>query len=165
MKTIFRRLRGILGMGVTWAVVWACAGALIGIVQRYWLPRSYPQLPPGALDGIILANGISWGTYGFALGSLFACVLAIAERRRALEQLTIWRIAVWGALAGALLPVTFMVGLKLATGWGVTNGLLSTLLSVSLGAGSAAASLALARSAPANRELASPTVPDLPRIG
>ncbi|MGH9720729.1 MAG: hypothetical protein ACRD8O_10995, partial [Bryobacteraceae bacterium] len=87
MKTLLRRIRGMIGMGLTWAAVWAFAGALVGTVQKYWLLRSYPHLPASTFDGMVLATSMSWASYGFALGSLFACVLAIAERRRTLEQL------------------------------------------------------------------------------
>ena len=41
---------------------------------------------------------------GFVFGSAFAVVLSIAERHRKLEDLSLWRVALWAAV-GALLPL------------------------------------------------------------
>lgn len=141
MGRFLRRLRGIFGLGLTWSIVWALAGAATGAFETLVLDRA----PPGLGPRIILASTISWASYGFVLGCLFAIVLAIAERRRTLEQLATWRLAVWGGLAGIVLPLAFFTGLWAFEGLTVSNGFSATFLSAALGAGCAAGSLAIAR--------------------
>jgi hypothetical protein len=146
MKTFLRRLRGIVGIGLTWSAVWAVTGIFFGTVQFVSMSRAYPELARLSTFAIMaLASGVSWATYGFALGSIFGGVLAIAERRRTLERLATWRIAVWGAIAGLLLPLSFALGMKIIEGVSIDNVLVATAISASLGAGCAAGSLLLAR--------------------
>jgi hypothetical protein len=38
-------------------------------------------------------------------GFVFACVVMLGERRRSIEALSWWRLAVWGFLAGVLVPI------------------------------------------------------------
>lgn len=141
MSNILRRLRGIFGMGLVWSFVWAVAGAAIGAFESFVLGRAPPQLGPR----IVVASSVQWATYGFVLGTLFTIVLAIAERRRTLEQLSTWRLAVWGALAGTVLPLGFIFGVLAFHGLTVSNGFSATILSAVLGAGCAAGSLTVAR--------------------
>jgi hypothetical protein len=99
MNTLFRKLRGMLGVGITWAVGWAIImfilGTIIGIVD----PDS---IDPGE-EPWRLALMVS--TVGFISGSAFALILSSAERRKSVKDLSTWRAALWGALGGAALPL------------------------------------------------------------
>ena len=141
-----RRIRGAIGMGITWAIVWGVAGLGIGALSLVtpWLPwdaffrRFDAPLPALAVPG-------------FVGGMLFSLVLGIAARNRRFEELSLRNFTAWGAVGGILLglvPVTLQV-LGLAhlradlVWWQVTAALsIPTML---LGAGSAAATLSLAR--------------------
>jgi hypothetical protein len=162
MRTLTRRLRGILGIGLVWSVVWALTGFLYGATTQYWIGRSHRELDNlSTLISMALASAVSWASYGFVLGCIFGGVLSIAERRRTLDNIATWRIAVWGGTAGLLLPLGFMLGLMILKGWTVDNAAAATAISVALGAGCAAASLNVARAGLADaRSVAA--IPDEP---
>src|SRR4051794_26810298 len=98
MTKWLRRIRGALGMGLTWAVGWAVVAVLIGLaVDR-----------DGSMDEMWPAIGAYPGFLG---GVVFSVVLAIAARRRRLGELSISRVAAWGAAAGLLVGVLpFTIG-------------------------------------------------------
>jgi hypothetical protein len=131
-----RRIRGALGMGLTWAVAWAPIGVLIGMIVD----------PTGAMD----EPWVAVGAYpGFIGGVVFSVVLGIAAGRRRFDELSLPRFAAWGAVAGLLLgvlPFTILgVG---AAGAGLPLWLLGVVTMGStalLAAASASATLALAR--------------------
>jgi hypothetical protein len=99
MDSLLQKLRGMLGVGVTWAVGWAVVmfiiGSIIGVVD------------PDSID----AGEEPWrlallvGFVGFLSGTAFAAIFASAERRRKIRELSVLRSAVWGALGGAVLPL------------------------------------------------------------
>lgn len=136
MKTWLRRIRGAIGMGLTWAVVWSGAGWLVtlGFVLR---TGSRPDAP----FPLMLAVA------GFVAGLIFSGVLGLVDGRRRFDQMTIPRFAAWGAAGGFLLATIFVLVVSLAGG---NPGFLWNLVSVGplfavAAAGSAAGSLALAR--------------------
>ena len=140
MKKWLRRIRGALGMGLTWAAGWSVVGALQGLVF-------------GALNGgaVFFVNSVlSFALLGLIGGSAFSVVLGIAGRRRTFDDLSLPRFTGWGALSALLMfvPTAALFGVQLLTPW----ALVTTALVVGLGAGSAAGSLALARRAD-DREL------------
>jgi drug/metabolite transporter (DMT)-like permease len=99
MATILRRLRGALGIGLTWAVLWATFGLTMGFLILYFDPASIDQ----GEDPVTLAGLL--GTVGFTCGAIFAAVMSFAERRTPLRDLPLWRAALWGALGGVALPL------------------------------------------------------------
>ena len=129
-----RRIRGAALMGLTWAVLWAPVGVLVGMLVD----------PDGAMEEPWLLVGAYPGFLG---GVAFAAVLGIAGRRRRFGELSIPRFAAWGA-AGGLLVGALWLALALASDpprWvlhAVVVGSVTLLSSIS-----AAASLALARRA------------------
>ena len=135
MKTWLRRIRGAVLMGLTWAVVWAPVGVLIGMIVD----------PDGSMDEMWVAVG---AYPGFLCGAVFSAVLGIAEGRRRFDELSLPRSAAWGAVGGLLVGVLpFAVGtpntaLPLWQWAAVIIGPMTLL-----GAVSAAGSLALARRA------------------
>ena len=133
MKKWLRRLRGALLMGLTWAVVWAPVGVLIGMIVD----------PNGTMDEPWILVGAYPGFFG---GVLFSTVFAIAARRRRLDELSLKRVAAWGALAGVVLGlIPFAIGSSNIPVWQLAPILIggTTLLCTT----SAVASLALARKA------------------
>lgn len=134
MKRWLKRMRGALLMGLTWAVVWAPIGVLIGLIMD----------PDGSMDEPWLLVG---AYPGFLSDVIFSIVLGIAARRRRFEELSLPRFAAWGGAAGVLLGVLVRSGgtLNPAIPWWlpvVVTGAFGFL-----GAGSAAGTLALARRA------------------
>ena len=120
MRNWLRRLRGMLGMAVAWAVAWAVPALLAGV--PLW----------------ILAGAIS--------GAGFAVVFATAERERRLEDLSLKRMAVWGALGAVVSAAVATPLLLLATGGALE--VVPFLIAVSmLGAGSAVGTVAIAKRA------------------
>ena len=98
MKKWLRRIRGALGMGLTWALVWAPVAVLIGMLVD----------PDGSMDEMWVAIGAYPGFLG---GVVFSVVLGIAARRRRLDELSLSRVAAWGAAAGLLVgALPFTVG-------------------------------------------------------
>lgn len=140
MKQWLRRIRGALLMGVTWALVWAPLGLLVGLIVDPRGTMDEPWILVGALPG-------------FLGGVVFSVVLGIAARHRGLEELSLPRVTAWGALAGLLVGVfPFLVGTPNPDVplWMLAAPVIGSITLVS--AGSAAGSLALARRA-ARREL------------
>lgn len=92
MQNWLRRIRGAIGMGITWGVVWSAAG----LVPR-WLFGFNPDAPFPVIFGVL----------GFIGGVTFSVLLTLFERRRGLEQMTLPRFAAWGAVSGVLLSAIF----------------------------------------------------------
>ena len=143
MKKWLKRIRGAMGMGLTWAEAWAPLGAVTGLITGLVL---------GLPLGTVVANyALLLGGLGFLGGTIFSTVLSIAERPHRFDQLSLPRFVAWGAFGGILSGV-------LAVKTGILGPCLTILdavivgVSTLLGAGSAAGSLALARRAD-DREL------------
>lgn len=146
MKNWWRRVRGALGMGLTWAIGWAPIGAVLGSVL--WVIHD----PPFALMKIVAVNATTLGVLGFVGGTIFSTLLRLAEGSSRFDKLTLPRFAAWGALGGLLLG-----GLAVTAGlWGASGvpliGVAVAGVATLLAAGSAAGSLVLARQAD-DREL------------
>lgn len=133
MPTWLRRIRAALTVGVTWALVWAPVGVLVGLVID----------PDGRMDEpwrLIFAYP------GFIGGVLFSIILARRARRRTVAELSLPRVAIWGGLAGlAVGTVPFLIGtptgrLPLALLYTVVAGAATALI-----AASAAATVAVAQ--------------------
>ena len=128
MQTWRRRIRGAVGMGLTWGAAWFGAGLLLLLVVGF-----------GAAD---VPFPLGFGLLGFLAGVTFSLVLASAERRRRLEQLSLARFAGWGALGG----LAFSGAFALVAGLGAELLAVGAVFALA-GAGSAAGTLALARRA------------------
>jgi len=87
MRKWLARIRGALLMALTWAVIWAPFGPLLGMIVD----------PDGTMDEPWILVGAG---PGFLCGLLFSVVLGIAERRRSLHELSLARVATWGAAGG-----------------------------------------------------------------
>lgn len=134
-----QRLRGAIGMGLTWAAGWVPVGAVTGLITGVVLGL-FPL-------GRIAANyALLFGVLGFVGGTIFSTVVSIAEGHRRFAQLSLPRFVAWGALGGLMLGGLAVTAGLLGSGFtilGAVIGGVSTLL----GAGSAASTLVIARSA------------------
>jgi hypothetical protein len=133
MRTWPRRIRGAIGMGITWAAAWFVAG-------------SVPRWVFGVNTDAPLP--LVFGVFGLMAGIVFSAVLALTEGRRSFDEMSLPRFAGWGAIGGLLLSA--LVAKAASLGWGDVLALAPTLAVAS--AVSASASLAMARRA-ARQEL------------
>jgi hypothetical protein len=128
MTNLFRRLREVVGLGLTWGTLWALLGAAIGMVIGIVDPQS---IDPG--EGPIQAGAIM-GMVGLVSGMIFGGILSIADGRRAIRSVPLLRAAMWGVAASAALPLlTPMNNVLLLTTCPL--GALSAVVSVMLARG------------------------------
>jgi len=125
MKKWLRRIRGAIGMGLTWAVAWFVAGLTLLVVGV----RADVPFP------------LFFGLLGFLAGVTFSGVLTTIERGRRFDQMSLSRFAAWGGVGG--LFFSGILVLAIALGWDALL-VLGPVFALS-GAGCAAGSLALAR--------------------
>ena len=129
-----RRIRGAVGIGLTWAAAWFGAGMMLLLVVGF-----------GAAD---VPFPLFFGLLGFLAGVTFSGILGIVAGRRGFDRMSLPRFAAWGALGGLLLSgiVAFAAG----PGEFLVLGPVFALA----GAISAAGTLALARRADSRERLA-----------
>jgi len=99
MDRLLRKLRGMLGIGLTWGVGWGTLifilASIIGVVDPQQIDQGEEPWRLAVLVGLV----------GFMSGAAFAAILSSAERRKSLKDLSVLRAALWGALGGAALPL------------------------------------------------------------
>lgn len=134
MKKWLRRIRGALGMGLTWAAAWFVAGIALLLVVGV-----------GAAD---VPFPLGFALLGFLAGITFSGVLGMVEGRRRFDQTSLPRFAVLGGVGGLLFSGVFVLVAALGADALLVLGPVFALS----GAGCAAGSLALARMAE-DREL------------
>ena len=127
MSKILRSLRGLLGIGLTWGIVWAAVMIAVGMIIEVVDPDS---IDPGE-EPIVL--GAVVGLVGFISGLVFGGLLSIAERQKTISDLSLSRVAMWGILVSAAFPLLAGKDIRMMLFLGP------------LGAVSALASVALAR--------------------
>lgn len=129
MTKLLRRIRGAVGIGVTWAVAWFAAGLVLLAV-----------VGPGAAD---VPFPLGFGLLGFLAGLAFSGVLVLGEGRRGFDQLSLPRFAMWGGVGGLVLAGVFVPAAAVGADALLVLGPVFALA----GAGSAAGTLALAKMA------------------
>lgn len=138
MKKLLRRVRGAIGMGLTWAAAWFGAGMVMLLALLVTTGSTGADVP----------YPLGFGALGFLAGVTFSALVGVVERRRRFDQMSLRRFAVWGGVGGLVLSGVFvpLAGLRvdLLLVLGPVFGL--------SGACCAAGSLALARMAE-DREL------------
>jgi len=155
MKTWLRRLRGMVSIGAIWGVACSALGFAIGaVVSMVW-----PDILPSTVVKYLANMALLHGTVGFVFGSGFAGVLAIVDGRRKFEELTPGRAALWGALSGVgVVTATGLTNLGLWLGSGfplielIPAFVVTTCIYGAVTAGLGAATVSLARLAPAELE-------------
>ena len=123
-----RRIRGVIGMGLTWAAAWAVVGSMPRWLFGFNTDAPFP---------------IIFGVLGFVAGVIVSGLLMVTEGRRGFDQLTLPRFAAWGALGGVLLSAVFTRAASL--GFGDALAIVPTFAAAC--AVCASGSLALARRA------------------
>jgi hypothetical protein len=98
MRKWLQRIRGAIGMGLTWGAAWFVAGVLLARV-----PGFHSDLPFALL----------FAPLGFVTGIAFSGILVTIEGRRAFDRMSLSRFAAWGAASGLLLSGIFVVAAAL----------------------------------------------------
>ena len=114
MESLGTRARGVACISVIWALVWAVMfGALLLALESRLGPNDEPPL-----------TSMMWtiGQVGLVSGALFGVVLALGENGRAVEQISLVRVALWGALSASVFPV--MTGRANQVFWTCTFGVI-----------------------------------------
>ena len=127
MANLVRRLRGAVGIALTWGGAWAVIGVALALGIGILRPG---EIDPG--EGPVKVAAVL-GLAGFLSGLGFAGLLAFGERRRTIRDLSLARVALWGFLGAAAIPA--LTGADIGEGW----------ITGTLGAIFATASLAVAR--------------------
>ena len=140
------RVRGVLGIAALWGGVGSVVGSMLGVLA------GLTGVAP--LGEAILSGAVGMGSLGAMLGTAFAGVLTLAEKRRTLADLTPGRAAAWGGIAGAAIPVVILlvsagsiVGARLTLSEFLGGLLIGAATYGGLGASLAAGSVALAKRA------------------
>lgn len=137
MPRWLKLVRGTLGTGIAFAV----AGPIIvgAIASLFWL---FGDLKFEYAVGAALRSA----PLSFVLGVAFSGVLALVARGQAIERLS---VRTFGAIGGGIgLTAWAAMGLTGAfSAWSPGTAVVNLVLATSIGAGSAAATLALARRA------------------
>ena len=101
MRTFVRRIRGAIGMGLTWGVAWSAVGLIPKWVFGFNADAPFP---------------IIFGVLGFVAGVTFSGLLALTAGRRRFDQMSLPRFAGWGATGGVLLSALFAKAASLGLG-------------------------------------------------
>ena len=146
-----RRIRGVVVIAVLWGLAWAPIGLIAGI--REYRARTvtdligFPRLGEETdFSSVLIYSTLAWVLVGTLAGACFAAIISVVEGRRPFHTLSWRRFAVFGILSVVMLMVVALVGLMINIRddeWFVNLGQLIGFLT--LGAVSAAATLALAR--------------------
>ena len=100
MERWIRRIRGAIGMGLTWAAAWFGAGMVLLLI-----------VGPDAAD---VPFPLGFGLLGFLAGVTFSGILGLVEGRRSFHEMSLPRFALWGGLGGFVFSAIFVT----ATGLG-----------------------------------------------
>jgi len=128
MGKLLRRLRGAIGMGLTWALGWAGAGAIVRTI-----------FGPGTGD---LPLPIAFALFGFFSGVTFSGILTLVAGRRRFDEVSVGGFASLGLVGGAV-----VYGLLAATAGPAGEPLWLLPVFILTGSASAAGTLLLARAA------------------
>lgn len=148
---LLRRLRGTAVIASVWALAWLPVGIPLGLAFG-WL--RWPLL--GAANFPFLAF---WTGIGFLSGTVFSALLAMRERNRTVEELSSGRVALWGVLGGATVPVLSSLLVLAVTDLHLSREAGPVFLAMAaLGGGCAYATLWLARRSTASTKATASTL-------
>jgi len=141
MGNLLRKIRGLLGMGVTWGTLWAGIGAGVGAVLGVLSPELW------AVGNPVLDWALGMGLYGLVSGVGFGKLLSFAEGQKTLRELSLRRVAVWGVLGSAAVPLLFAAIGMFPASTTVVDVLQAMLLTSVLGGTFAPGAVVMARRA------------------
>jgi hypothetical protein len=127
-----RVVRGMLGMGLTFAAIAGAFFSVLAVIAGL----------TGAEDDPVFMI-VAGSTWAFAIGVAFSGTLALAASRRRFDELSLPRVALLGA-AGGLALAALLVGATWPE-WTLADATVPFTFLPLLGAGSASASLLIAR--------------------
>ncbi len=104
MREFRRRLRGVFATGLLWGALGGVIGVIWGVIGS--------MTDPATLGEWVLSIGVGLAGFGFLAGSGFAGMLALADGKKSLLQLSPGRAAMWGGLAGFTLPLALVASLS-----------------------------------------------------
>lgn len=136
MPRWLRVIRGMIGTGLTFGAGVGVVGSILGLVGLLLGELSWNDLRMVAKLSVI----------AFLVGVGFSGVLAITARGRTFDKLSLRYVTALGA-GGGLLYFLFVAAANGARVWSVWNAIGNLAILALLGAGSAAATLILARRA------------------
>jgi hypothetical protein len=99
MNSVLRRLFGVTGIGLSWALAWAVVFATIALVIGIIRPQ---DIDPGETPIVFVGIGFA---VGFVSGSVFGVILALAEHHKSILELPPVRAGLWGLLAAGVWPL------------------------------------------------------------
>ncbi|HET9065562.1 MAG TPA: hypothetical protein VFN22_07085 [Gemmatimonadales bacterium] len=97
---MLRRLRAVLVTASLWAVGWAILASILVTIQLL-IQFDSPNFFGGVLP-LLSTIAVLFGGLGAIAGAIYAVVLMIAERRGSFDQLSTWRMALYGAAPAAV---------------------------------------------------------------
>src|ERR1044072_3548309 len=97
MSEYLRKLRGVTGISLMWAPVWAAMFTVLTCILQLFLP----------LDGDVGTIRMMWiiGWVGLVSGAIFGILLSLTESGKAIRNLSLGRAVVWGILSSAVYPL------------------------------------------------------------
>ena len=136
IKALLLKIRGGIGVGLSWAVVAFLLGGIPELIGNIW---------PNAITSAVDIWPALLGIAAFLGGVGFSVVLAVAGRNKRFDELSLGRFALLGAIGGAL--ASTFPALLLSLGLGSPNVPLGKITLVILAplsfGGAAAASITL----------------------
>jgi hypothetical protein len=122
MNVYVQKLRGVAGISLIWAPVWAAMFTILMFILQLFLPADGDV---GTIRMMVIIAEV-----GFISGSLFGVLLSFAENGKAIHNLSLGRAALWGVLSSAVFPV--LTGRANQTFWTCTFGAIVALALVAL---------------------------------
>lgn len=111
VKRLKAKVRGIVGLGVLGALAGFAVGAIWGVVSSMvrsgvFVDVDYLRF----LARMAVGNAIGFMKIGAFTTAGFGVLLAAVDSRRSLDELPLWRMALFGALVGASFPPIYVIG-------------------------------------------------------
>ncbi|MBK6796015.1 MAG: hypothetical protein IPG76_04250 [Acidobacteria bacterium] len=97
MSVYLQKFRGVIGISLIWAPVWAAMFTILMYVLQVFLP------PDNDVGTIKMMAIIGW--VGLVSGVIFGIFLSINESGKAVHNLSLGRAMMWGVLSSAIYPV------------------------------------------------------------
>jgi len=122
MNSLGRRVRGVALISLIWAPLWAVMfGAFLLALEFLLGPSNEPSF-------VFMIWTI--GQVGFVTGTVFGILLALGENGKAVEQISLMRVTLWGALSAAVFPV--MTGRANQVSWTCVFGVIVAVAMVTM---------------------------------
>jgi uncharacterized membrane protein len=97
MNMQLRRLRGVIGIALIWATVWASLFTILTGILQLFLPFD------SDVGTFRMMSIIGW--VGFISGGIFGILLSFNESGKAIRNLSLVRVMMWGILSSAVYPL------------------------------------------------------------